>query len=186
MESSEPPARQSPARGTGTAHPYNRPVPAGLFDEAAFFQAIHRSGARALLIGRRAMVLLGLPVLTADYDFWIAIDDIARFNEAADKVDLQPTLEPGVARRRGRYVLENDEHVDVLVARSVPTVEGRTVTFDEVWAGRQPIALAEGIVVHVPSVAGLILTKQFAARPKDLEDIRLLRILQSAASGNDK
>jgi hypothetical protein len=38
------------------------------FDEHAFFQGIAQSGARALLIGRRALVALGLPVLTADYD----------------------------------------------------------------------------------------------------------------------
>jgi hypothetical protein len=38
------------------------------FDELAFFKALSGSGARALLIGRRALVLLGLPVLTADYD----------------------------------------------------------------------------------------------------------------------
>jgi hypothetical protein len=44
-------------------------------DELAFFRAIAESGARALLIGRRALVVLGLPVLTADYDYWIAIDD---------------------------------------------------------------------------------------------------------------
>ncbi|HXH25541.1 MAG TPA: hypothetical protein VNI78_09850 [Vicinamibacterales bacterium] len=36
------------------------------FDEVEFFRAIADSGARALLIGRRALVLLGLPVLTAD------------------------------------------------------------------------------------------------------------------------
>ena len=70
------------------------------FNEIAFFRAIHECGARALLIGRRALVLLGLPVLTADYDFWIAIDD-------------------------------------------------------------------------------LILTKRFASRPKDLEDVRLLNILKA-------
>ena len=46
------------------------------FDELAFFRAITQSGARALLIGRRALVLLGLPVLTADYDFWLAVDHI--------------------------------------------------------------------------------------------------------------
>jgi hypothetical protein len=38
------------------------------FDEADLFAAMMRSGARFLLIGRRAMVALGLPVLTADYD----------------------------------------------------------------------------------------------------------------------
>ena len=36
------------------------------FDEAEFFRGIAASGARALLIGRRALVALGIPVLTAD------------------------------------------------------------------------------------------------------------------------
>src|SRR5688572_32276133 len=94
------------------------------FDEVAFFRHLAQSGARALLIGRRAVVLLGLPVLTADYDFWVAIDDIEGFNQAAATAALVPTHEPEVARRRGRYVLENDEHVDVRVARSVPTIDG--------------------------------------------------------------
>jgi hypothetical protein len=90
------------------------------FDELAFFRAIARSGVRALLIGRRALVLLGLPVLTADYDFWIDIEQIARFNAAAAPFGLRPTRSPEDARRTGRYALENDEHVDVLVARTQP------------------------------------------------------------------
>ena len=148
------------------------------FDELAFFRAIHTSGARALLIGRRALVLLGLPVLTADYDFWIAIDDIARFNEAASTVDLKPSHTPEEARQRGRYVLENDEHVDVLIARSVPTVAGQPVVFEELWNTRRSIALTPEVNVQIPAIDGLILTKQIGARPKDLEDIRLLRIRQ--------
>jgi hypothetical protein len=36
------------------------------FDEAEFFGAI---AARAMLIGRRALIALGLPLLTRDYDF---------------------------------------------------------------------------------------------------------------------
>src|SRR6185295_6004002 len=114
---------------------------ASAFDEIAFFRAVQKSGARALLIGRRALVLLGLPVLTADYDFWIAIDDIAAFNAAAKVFDLVPTHDPEAAGRRGRYALENDEHVDVLVARSVPTTEGVSVLFGDVWARRRPITL---------------------------------------------
>ena len=76
------------------------------FDELAFFRAIMSIGARSLLIGRRALVVLGLPVLTADYDFWLHIDDIERFNEAASAFDLQPSFDASTARRRGRYVLE--------------------------------------------------------------------------------
>ena len=41
------------------------------FDEIAMFRAIAESGARALLIGRQALIALGMPVMTADYDFWL-------------------------------------------------------------------------------------------------------------------
>lgn len=149
------------------------------FDELAFFAAIDTSGARALLIGRRALVVLGLPVLTADYDFWLHIDDVERFNAAAAAFELAPTHAPDEARRRGRYVVENDEHVDVLIARSVPTVDGQTVAFDAVWSRRQAAELSLGHLVILPAIDDLILTKRFAARPKDLEDIRLLEILKA-------
>jgi hypothetical protein len=151
------------------------------FDEKAFFHALDRSGARALLIGRRALVLLGLPVLTADYDFWIAIDDIESFNAVAAQFDLHPTRTPIEARRHGRYVLENDEHVVVLVARSVSTIDGRAVQFEELWKGRSHVALDDARIC-VPSLDDLILTTQIRSRPKDLEDIRLLRILKESRS----
>src|SRR6266550_5021441 len=100
------------------------------FDEVSFFGAVHESGARALLIGRRALVLLGLPVLTADYDFWLAIDDIAHFNAVGERFDLRPTRTPDEARQHGRYVLENDEHIDVLVTHAMSTIDGGVLQFD--------------------------------------------------------
>ena len=148
------------------------------FDEAGFFRAIATSGARALLIGRRALVALGIPVLTADYDFWIHIDDIATFNAAIEAQGLFPTRTPEEARGRGRYVLENDERVDVLVARTVPTVDGVRVAFEDVWSRRRTLEAAAGITVAVPALDDLILTKRFGGRPKDLEDIRLLEALR--------
>lgn len=149
------------------------------FDEAQFFRAIAASGARALLIGRRALVALGLPVLTADYDFWVHIDDAATFNAAAEPFGLSPTRTPEEARARGRYVLENDERVDVLVARTVPTVDGIVVSFEEVWRRRQHQALGPDLHVAIPALDDLILTKRFGGRPKDLEDIRLLEALRA-------
>jgi hypothetical protein len=148
------------------------------FDEAAFFQSIARSGARALLIGRRALVALGLPVLTADYDFWIHIEDILLFNEAVAPQELLPTHSPEEARSRGRYVLQNDEWVDVLVARTVPTVDGVRVAFDDVWSRRRALEVAPGATIAVPALDDLILTKRFGGRPRDLEDIRLLEALR--------
>lgn len=147
------------------------------FDELGFFRAIAGSRVRALLIGRRALVVLGFPVLTADYDFWIHIDDIERFNAALASFELTPACTPAEARGRGRYVLENDEHVDVLVARAVPTVDGERVAFDDVWNRHRTVQLSPEVPVALPSHADLILTKRFASRPKDAEDIRLLRLL---------
>lgn len=82
---------------------------------------------------------------TADYDFRIHRDDIAAFNEILARFERTPDRSPHDAQLHGRYVLANDEKVDVVVARD-----------------------------------DLIRTKRFAARPKDLEDIRLLEILRSA------
>ena len=151
------------------------------FDEAEFFRRIALSGARALFIGRRALIALGLPVLTADYDFWIAIDDIVLFNGALSPMDFIPTCAVEQARTRGRYALENSEHVDVLVSRSQPlhapdgTVE--RLEFESAWQRRQLLNVAPAVRIAVPSLDDLIRTKRFALRAKDAQDIRLLSIL---------
>jgi hypothetical protein len=152
-------------------------------DEEAFFRAIEQSGVRALLIDRRALIALGAPVLTADYDLWIHIDDADKLNALAAPFDLVPSRTPEEARRTGRYVLENDERVDVLVARSVPTVDGVTVTFDELWERRTTIPYGSGINIVVPRVEDLILTKRFGGRPKDIQDIEFLQGLLAEKKG---
>lgn len=149
------------------------------FEETELFRSIGASGARALLIGRRALVALGIPVLTADYDFWLHIDDIQAFNSAIEPMGLFPTRTPDEARAHGRYVVENDERVDVLVARAVSTVDGARVAFDDVWSRHRTLEIAPGVRVAVPALDDLILTKRFGGRPKDLEDIRLLLALRS-------
>lgn len=148
------------------------------FDEVAFFRAIVTSGARALLIGRRGLIALGLPVMTRVYDFWIAADDAELLNQAVRPFDMFPSRPPDEARRNGRYVLENDEHVDVLVARAVSTVDGVLVAFDDVWKRRSHFQL-EDVEVPIPSIDDYILTKRFGARPRDADDIRWLEQLRS-------
>jgi len=118
------------------------------FDERAFFRALGQSGARVLLIGRRALIALGIPVDSA------------------------------TARGRGRYVLENDDHVDVVVARAQSTKDGEVVAFDDVWARRRIESYDEGTTIAVPSVADLIRTKRWAMRQKDIADIQLLEGLR--------
>jgi hypothetical protein len=149
------------------------------FDEPAFFAALMASGARVLLIGRRALVLLGLPVLTADYDLWSHPDDIERLNRALAPLDLLPNHPPEAARARGRYVLENDEHVDVLVARRSSTKDGEGVLFEDVWARRISVSYKDGTVVALPSIDDLISTKRWSLRQKDIADIQMLEALKA-------
>jgi hypothetical protein len=153
-------------------------VQAGTFDEEELFAAIARSGVRALLIGRRALVALGLPVLTADYDLWIHIDDIAALNAAVAPLDLDPNRSPEDARKFGRYVLEGDERVDVLVARQASTKDGVVLRFEDAWARRESVPYAKRITLTLPCIDDLILTKRWSLRPKDVRDIEMLERLR--------
>lgn len=150
-------------------------------DEADLFLAIDKSGARALLIGRRALVALGMPVLTADYDLWLHIDDIEKLNAALDPLELHPSHAPAEARARGRYVCENDEHVDVLVARSQSTKDGVRLTFDDAWSRRQRLA-GKRFDVWLPCIEDLILTKRWAMRAHDEDDLQFLEVLRRGES----
>lgn len=150
----------------------------GEFSDEEFFRAIAASGARVLLIGRRALILLGAPVMTSDYDVWIHIDDIEKLNETFGALHHVPNRSPDEARRMGRYVLENGEHVDVLVARAQSTPHGARLDFDGAWARKQTLETLPGAVVHLPSIDDLITTKRWASRPRDLIDIQWLETLK--------
>ena len=147
------------------------------FSEEAFFGAIAGSGARALLIGRRAMLVLGVPVLTADYDLWAAFDNLEALNAALEPLGLHPNRAPDEARRVGRYVLENDEHVDVMVTRAATTVTGEKLSFDDAWSRRQTARYGAADVV-MPSLDDLIVTKRWSMREKEVRDIQLIEALR--------
>jgi len=140
-------------------------VHAGEFSDEDFVRALAGSGARALLIGRRALVLLGVPVLTADYDLWVHFDDVEKLNAAFAPLDHEPNRTPDEARRTGRYVLEDGEHVDVMVARAKTDAAGTTLDFDAAWRRRQTVEVAPGLSICLPSIDDLITTKRWASRP---------------------
>lgn len=148
-----------------------------VFDESVFFRKLEEQGIRYLLIGRRAIAALGAPVLTSDYDLWLAIDDVEKLNEVGSEFDLVPNHAPALARERGRYVLEGDEHIDVMIARAKSTHDGSILTFDDAYARRQ-VLTAYGAAVSIPTVDDLITTKRWALRPKDVLDIHFLESLR--------
>jgi hypothetical protein len=158
-------------------------VQADEFDERELFRAIGLSGARVLVIGRRAMIALGVPVLTSDIDLWVHINDIEKLNDALRSLDLFPTHDVAAARARGRYVLEGDIRVDVLVARSQSTKDGSRLSFDECWERRREQPYEDGVPLVVPTIADLITTKRWSMRVKDVADIQLLESLRKEEEG---
>jgi hypothetical protein len=149
-------------------------VHAGEFSDEDFFRALAGSRARVLLIGRRALILLGAPVMTADYDVWVHIDDIDLLNQAFAPFDHVPNRTAKEARQVGRYVLENGERIDVMVARAKSTPEGKVLDFDAAWKRRQQIAVMPDVSVSLPCLDDLVTTKRWGGRPKDLVDIQFL------------
>jgi len=149
------------------------------FSDEDFFRAIAVSEARVLLIGRRALILLGAPVMTADYDLWVHIDDIEKLNLALGPLDHVANRTPAEARQVGRYVLENDERVDILVARSASTPEGQALSFDAAWSRRRMVVALPDVAIALPCLEDLITTKRWGSRPKDLLDIQYLEALRA-------
>ena len=94
---------------------------------------------------------------------------------------MHPSHAASEARSRGRYVLENDEHVDVLVARSASTKDGVVVIFDDVWSRRLELVYSGAVTIHVPTIDDLILTKRWAMRDRDVADIRMLESLRKTS-----
>ena len=150
----------------------------GEFSDEDFVRALAASGARVLLIGRRALILLGAPVMTADYDVWLHFDDIERFNAAFEALDHVASRSPEEGRRLGRYVIENGERIDVLVARSASTPDGTRLDFEAAWSRRRAIEIAVGLEVHIPCLDDLITTKRCSSRPKDVTDIQYLEAIR--------
>lgn len=146
------------------------------FEEIALFRALQ--SVRALLIGRKALILLGLPVATHDYDLWLHPDDVERLNDAMTPLGHFPNHAPEAARGRGRYVIENGEHIDVLLSRERSTVNGVRLSFDDAWGRRETIDLGDGVTVAIPCLDDLILTKEWAMRAKDIGDLQMLEALR--------
>lgn len=59
-------------------------------------------------------------------------------------------------------MLENDEHIDVLVPDARTTVDGLEVRFSDLWSRRVSVKVGPA-TVFIPSIDDLILTKRIAA-----------------------
>ena len=146
--------------------------------ELGFFEIIkdfNQLGIRYLIIGRRAAVLYGAPVLTADYDFWIDAADRTRvldyfINKDCSLPEPEDRLKPVV------QVYAGPSKIDLFFHRSVRNVEGDLIEFETCYENATIKEDPEqDIFFRIPSIDDLIKTKKIRKENvKDLQDIEYL------------
>lgn len=144
----------------------------GFFDIIKDFNQLE---IRYLIIGRRAAVLYGAPVLTADYDFWIDAADRTRvldyfINKDCSLPEPEDSLKPVV------QVYAGPSKIDLFFHRSIRNVEGDLIEFATCY---ENATIKEDpdldIFFRIPSIDDLIKTKKIRKENvKDLQDIEYL------------
>jgi hypothetical protein len=146
--------------------------------ELDFFDIIkdfNRMGIRYLIIGRRAVVLYGAPVLTADYDFWIDSKEratvLAYFSKKGcalshDEGSLKPIIQVYAGPRK----------IDLFFHQAVRNLDGDLVEFKSCYENATIKEDREqDILFRIPSIDDLIKTKKIRkVNVKDLQDIEYL------------
>ncbi len=147
--------------------------------EVSFFKLVrelNRAKVRYLIIGRRAVILYGGPVLTADIDLWIHPEDKKRvLSLLADELgfelsDALDTRKPILSGFSGM------KKFDLFFYKSIRNIEGETIEFEGCYKNsivkKDP---KENIRFRVPSVDDLVSLKRIR-KPniKDEQDIEYL------------
>ncbi|MGB9627241.1 MAG: hypothetical protein ACPL6D_01155 [Thermodesulfobacteriota bacterium] len=137
---------------------------------------LHRQKIRYLIIGRRAVILYGAPILTADHDLWIHPEDKKKTLlllyeklgfELSHSIDTKRPIITGFSGMK-KY--------DLFFHRSIKNIEGETIEFEDCY---QKSVLKEDSREHIsfriPSIDDLIRLKKIRKpNVKDEQDIEYL------------
>jgi hypothetical protein len=147
--------------------------------EVKFFDLIrefNHQQIRYLIIGRRAVILYGGPVLTADHDLWIHPGDkkkvlsilLEKFSfELSHPLDTKRPTVTGFSGMR-KY--------DLFFQKSVRNMENETIEFEECYKNsitKEDVGM--GVSFRIPSIEDLIRLKKIKKpNVKDEQDIEYL------------
>ena len=142
-------------------------------DTEALLRSLNVHKVEFVIIGATAFPIHGYARATLDIDLFIRpelqnaahlLQALGEFGYDISDITLEDLLTKKVLIRQ--YFVETDIH---------PFVSG--VSFDQVWENR--ISGTYGSEkVHYASLDDLIIMKQAAGRPKDLEDLKILKTLK--------
>ena len=144
-------------------------------DTENLLKLLNAHSVRYVVIGATAFPVHGYARATLDIDIFIeatpenarnTMQALQEFGYDLTDLPIDVLLSKKVLIRQ--YILETDIH---------PFVTG--VTFEEVWSDRVEDKIGQ-TPAYFASLKDLIRMKEAAGRPKDLEDLRVLRKLQES------
>ena len=151
--------------------------PESFLDPLDFLRDLYDGDIRYLLVGRQALALLGAPLLSADYDFYLAPgpESLESLLELASTRNLE--VSPSSPHDTAFLSLLSDNlKLDFFHADQYVTKDGEPFTFDELYQRRKVIAV-DDFAIYVPALEDLLLTKKTRLSPKDREDIKYIQVL---------
>lgn len=154
-------------------------------------RALSRNRIRHLIIGRRAVILYGGPVLTADHDLWIdPTSRKATLLLLSDDLGLEISRSPDT---RSPFVTAYSgmRKYDLFFFRKVTNREGESIEFERCHRASSLIAdPAEDLAFRVPCIEDLIRLKKIREpNVKDEQDIAYLlkaRALLKKSGGRNR
>jgi predicted nucleotidyltransferase len=142
-------------------------------DTEDLLRSLNAHNVEFVIIGATAFPIHGYARATLDIDLFIrpepqsvtrVLDSLRDFGYDITEITPEDLLTKKVLIRQ--YLVETDIH---------PFVTG--ITFDQVWENRIPGTFGKEKVYYA-SLDDLIIMKEAAGRPKDLEDLKALKILK--------
>lgn len=146
-------------------------------DYKDMLRALSDEKVRFLLVGAYALAAHGYPRATMDIDIWVmptpqnadaVLRALRRFGTPLHNLTMEDLQQDGTVFQIGVA----PRRIDIITAAS-------GLLFEEAHGRSLPVNI-EGIEVHIPSIADLILNKRASGRTKDLADAEALESLMSS------
>ncbi|MCK4353083.1 hypothetical protein KAW65_06735 [candidate division WOR-3 bacterium] len=135
------------------------------------YKALNRNRVKYLVIGGIAVMAHGIPRFTLDLDILIepTLENCRKTLKALKEAGLKRAgkLAPEVILEATMYSIVDYINVDIQAG-------ARMTDFNDMWE-RRAIKYLRNVKINVISIEDLIETKKYLDRPKDLEDIEMLK-----------
>jgi len=144
-------------------------------DLLRLIRVLDRHGVRYLIIGRRAAILYGCPVLTGDHDLWFHPSDKRKVPGLLADLGLELSRPPQT-RRPAVTGFSGMKKCDLFFHRRVISTENEGIEFESCHERSTLLEdRAAGVRFRTPSIDDLVrLKKVREPNAKDLQDVECL------------